>query len=88
MLRLRLTRPPTELRDLIFSVGSIYLATQYIQCMSNSYINWTWNECDKVDGMAQAQHMVYLIPTRTQDPAAIAQDLSLLAVATNYRTED
>ena len=22
-------------------------------------INWTWNECDKVIGMAQPQHMVY-----------------------------
>lgn len=34
-------------------------------------------KCDEVDGMSQAQHMVYLY---TQDPAniAIAQDFGLL----------
>ena len=56
-----LPSPPLTLRDLIFSVGSIYLATQFIQCMSNFFINWKWNECDIVDGMAQG-----LSYTRTQ----------------------
>ena len=41
-----LPSPPLTLRDLIFSVGSIYLATQFIQCMSNFLykldMEWMW----------------------------------------------